>query len=146
MCVCVCVHYVCIYIYNACDLSLELFSHTGWYNAPFLLCRTTVHSITTQPSMIMTETTWEIAVTTAPTTTTQIRLTQTTMGKETPVLQTLMEMVRHPLTTAGPWLVTALSPGCVWFSWNIEAGDSSSYLSPLLGRYPQWTRQLPVCL
>lgn len=54
---------------------------------------TTVRSITTQPSMTMTEMMWVTAVTTAPTTTIQTRQTQTTTGKEMPVLQTLMGMV-----------------------------------------------------
>lgn len=61
------------------------------------LCRTTVHSITTQPSMTMTEMTWETAVTTAPTTTTLTRQTQTTWEREMPVLWTSMEMVRLSL-------------------------------------------------
>ena len=66
------------------------------------LGRTTVHSITTQPSTTMTEMTWETAVTTAPTTTTQTRLTQITMGKETPAQLTLMGTVRRYLIPASP--------------------------------------------
>lgn len=45
--------------------------------------------------MTMTGMTWETAVTTAPTTTTQIRLTQTTMGKEMPAPLTSTGMVRR---------------------------------------------------
>lgn len=56
--------------------------------------RTTVHLCTTPGSMTMTEMMWVTAVTTARTTVTQTRQTQTVMERETPVLWTLMEMVR----------------------------------------------------
>lgn len=124
-----------------------------WFEAGFMdrvvkcsassLCRTTVRSITTQPSMTMTETTWETAVTTAPTTTTQTRLTRTTTGKEMPAQQTLMGTVRHSLTPAGPSVShLALNLEQPWLLVcdlveTAEAGDSSSYLSPVLCRYPQ---------
>lgn len=60
------------------------------------LCRTTAHSITTRPSMTMTEMTWETAATTALTTTTLIRQTQTTTEREMLVPWTSTETVRHP--------------------------------------------------
>lgn len=101
------------------------------------LGRTTVHSITTQPSMTMTEMTWETAVTTAPTTTTQTRLTQITMGKETPAQLTLMGTVRCSLIQPARgqlWRHSALSLGQCWLLVcslveTAEAEDSSSYLS-----------------
>lgn len=83
-----------------------------WFEASFMdqvvqcsassLGRTTVHSITTQPSTTMTEMTWETAVTTARTTTTQTRPTQITMGKETPAQLTLMGTVGRSLIPASP--------------------------------------------
>lgn len=53
---------------------------------------------------------WVTGVTTALTTVTQTRQTQTTMEKETPVLWTLTEMVRETHVKAATW---ALKEGSV---------------------------------